>query len=478
MSDVCSSTLSRTRPGALGAGYWPLLAVSLGFVMAMLDVTVVNVALGSIERGLRAGLPTLVWVVDGYTLSFAALLLVGGALANRHGARRVYMGGLALFVAASVLCGAAPNGNTLVLARLVQGLGAALFMPSSLSLLGQAYPAEHERLRVFALWSAIVSVAVAAGPLVGGLVVATLGWRAVFWLNAPIGVLALVLARRQLPPSHSDATARPGIVPHLLAVTMLAALALALIEGGSWGWASPRILAALALSAAAALLLFHCERRAAAPILPRALLGRPGFAAVNAVGFLINFGAFGQLFLISLYFQKARHADAWHAGLDLLPLMAMFTLGNLLSPRVSARWGARRAMALGLGASALLSAVLAAVGEGLALPWFSAWLAAANLGVAMAVPAMTATVMQLAGKAHANIAAAALNANRQIGALIGVAAVGIVLHAEASWPPALAVALGLIAAAYLAGAMLAARAGQGARAGAPYTGSPPRRPGS
>ncbi len=467
MSDVSPCSLPRTKPRSLSAGYWPLLTVSLGFVMAMLDVTVVNVALGSIERGLRAGLPTLVWVVDGYTLSFAALLLVGGALANRHGARHVYMGGLALFVAASACCGAAPDGAALVAARLLQGVGAALFMPSSLSLLGQAYPGEHERLRVFALWSAIVSVAVAAGPLVGGVVVGTLGWRAVFWLNAPIGVLGLVLARRHLPRSSPDAAARPEVAPHLLAVIMLAALAFVLIEGGSWGWASPRIVGALALSLGAALAFGYCERRARAPIVPRALLGRPGFLEVNAVGFLINFGAFGQLFLVSLYFQKALHADAWHTGLDLLPLMAMFMLGNLLSPQLSARWGTRRAMAVGLGVSALLSVLLAAAGDRLALPWLTALFAAANLGVAAAVPAMTATVMQLTGRAHANIAAAALNVNRQIGALIGVAAVGAVLHATPAWSQSLPRALALIAAAYVSGTVLAARAGREARATGP-----------
>ncbi len=467
MSDVSPCSLPRTNARSLSAGYWPLLTVSLGFVMAMLDVTVVNVALGSIERGLVTSLSTLVWVVDGYTLSFAALLLVGGALANRHGARRVYMGGLALFVVASACCGAAPNGAALVAARLLQGVGAALFMPSSLSLLGQAYPGEHERLRMFALWSAIVSVAMAAGPLVGGVVVGTLGWRAVFWLNAPIGVLGLVLARRKLPRSRPDPAARPEVAPHLLAVIMLAALAFVLIEGASWGWASPRIVGALLLSLGAALAFGYCERRARAPIIPHALLRLRGFLGVNAIGFLINFGAFGQLFLVSLYFQKARHADAWHTGLDLLPLMAMFTLGNLLSPRLSARWGTRRAMAVGLGTSALISGLLAAVGDRLALSWLTALFAAANLGVAMAVPAMTATIMQMAGRAHSNIAAAALNANRQIGALIGVAAVGVVLHAAPAWSQSLPRALALIAVAYLAGAMLAARAGREARTTAP-----------
>lgn len=440
----------------LGQGVWPLITVALGFVMAMLDVTVVNVALDHIQSSLSVPLAGLVWVVDAYTLTFAALLLIGGALANRYGARAIYMAGLALFVAASLLCGIAPDGGALIAARLLQGAGAALFMPSSLSLLTHGYPDDRVRIKALAVWSAIVSVAAATGPLVGGLVVATLGWRGIFWVNVPIGLAGLALAVRHLAPSPRH---RQPLNPtsHALGVLALGALAFALIEGASYGWASPPIAAAFTLAGLAGGTFVAREWRCTDPIMPRALFRDAHFAAANGIGFLVNLGAFGQLFLVSLYFQQARGADAWHTGLDLLPLMAMFTIGNLLSARISARWGVRLPMLAGLAASGLLTAAL--IGTESLLPYalFNVVLAAANLGVGIAIPAMTTTVMRVAGQTHANIAAAALNANRQIGALIGVAVMGVALHSRPDWAQALPITFAVIAIAYAGAAGLAAR---------------------
>lgn len=435
---------------------WPLLAVALGFVMAMLDVTVVNVALTHIQASLGIGLSGLVWVVDGYTLTFAALLLVGGALANRYGARSTCIAGLVLFVAASALCGAALTGTVLVGARLLQGLGAALFMPASLSLLNQAYPDDATRIRVLALWSAIVSVAAATGPLVGGMVVAAAGWRCIFWLNIPIGMLGVILSLRCLAasPRHTQAL---NIAGHALAVAGLGAIAFALIEGEAYGWTSAPILGAAVLGLACIVLFGWREKHAASPIVARALLGDVRFSATNGIGLCINIGAFGGLFFISLYLQQARHTDAWHTGLALLPLMAMFTLGNLLSGRVSARWSTRVTMLAGLSLAAVISAILALLASRMPYGLFAASMALANLGVGVAVPAMTVTMMQLGGQDHANIAAAALNANRQVGVLIGVAVMGVVLHALPGWPARLWISFGMMALVYLAAALLTVR---------------------
>lgn len=456
MPAPCPSAAVAIPAAAPRQSLWPLITVALGFVMAMLDVTVVNVALTHIQASLSVPLAGLVWVVDGYTLTFAALLLVGGALANRYGARAVYMAGLALFVTASLLCGVAPNGGALIAARLLQGVGAALFMPSSLSLLMHAYTDDRARIKVLGWWSAIVSGAATTGPMVGGLVVATLGWRGIFWLNIPIGLIGLVLARRCLvvSPRHRQAL-NPN--SHGLGVLALGALSFALIEGGPYGWISDPILAAFTLAALAGAGFVLRERRDAAPIVPRELLRDAHFAATNGIGFLINLGAYGQLFLVSLFFQQARGADAWRTGLDLLPLMVMFTIGNLLSTRMTARWGLRPPMLIGLTAAGLLAAAL--FGEGTALPYalFNVLLAVINIGVGVAVPAMTATMMQVAGQRHANIAAASLNANRQIGTLIGVAVMGVVLHAQPNWQHALPIAFGVIASAYAGAAALVGR---------------------
>src|SRR6201988_4765190 len=250
-SMFCMDAIERS-PSSPGA--WPLVTVALGYVMAMLDVTVVNVALRSISDELSMTLAGQGWLVDAYTLTFAALLLAGGAMANRFGARAVYAAGIAAFVAASTLCAAAASGAELIAARLLQGIAASLFIPSSLGLLARAYPDEHERARVLGLWSAIVSASAASGPLVGGLVITWLGWRAIFWLNLPLGVLAIWLARRHLAvaPRHPQPL---HLAAHLYGTLALGGLAYVLIQGPSAGWDLPGVLraATISLLAAAAL---------------------------------------------------------------------------------------------------------------------------------------------------------------------------------------------------------------------------------
>ena len=455
MPTSCSTAIASSAAGTR-RNHWPLVTVALGFVMAMLDVTVVNVALDHLQSDLSIPLSGLLWVVDGYTLTFASLLLTGGALANRYGARAIYMTGLAVFITASLMCAIAPNGDVLIAARLAQGIGAALFMPSSLSLLSQSYPDEKERITALGIWSAIVSVAAASGPIVGGAIVATLGWRGIFWLNVPIGLLGLVMARRHLAPSPRRAQAL-NPVSHTLGMLALGTLAFGLIEGGNLGWSSRSIIAAFVLALFATVAFVIRECREASPIFPRDLFQDARFAATNGFGFLINLGAFGQIFLISLYVEQARGNDAWHTGLNLLPLMAMFTVGNLISARISSRLGTRIPMLFGVAAAAILCPVVVITGMRLPYDLFIPLLMAANLGVGIAIPAMTTTVMQVAGQSHANIAAAALNANRQVGTLIGVAAMGVVLHALPDWHKALPVAFGVITLAYAGAALLAGR---------------------
>ena len=215
-----------------------MVALACGFVMAMLDVTIVNVALKAMETSLSMSLTALVWVVDAYTLSFAALLLLGGALANRYGSKAIYVAGLALFVGASVLCAAAQSRGALVAARLAQGVGAALFMPSSLSLLTLAFPPGPMRTRMIGIWGALVSAAMALGPCVGGVLVDAIGWRGIFWVNLPVGAAGLWLTYRHIAraPRHPGPLNALG---HLFGALALAALSFTLIEGPSAGWRSP-----------------------------------------------------------------------------------------------------------------------------------------------------------------------------------------------------------------------------------------------
>lgn len=419
-----------------------LLTLAIGFVMAMIDVTAVNTALGDIALDLHVPLSGLIWVVDGYTLTFAALLLAGGALADRYGAKQAYLGGLAVFLLGSVLCALAPGGHALVTARLLQGTGAALFMPSSLSLLTHAYEDDGVRARMVGIWSAMVGAASAAGPLLGGVLVHAFGWRSVFWVNVPVGLLGMALAWTLIPATARHA--RPlSLLSHGLGAAALAALSFVLIEGPSLGWLSAPVLSALAAALVFAAVLLRRERRSAHPMLPRALFATGSFAAANGTGFLINFAVFGQLLILSLYLQQAGGADALQTGLQLLPMMAAFTVGNLASGRISARFGARLPLLGGLAVGAAMGLLLAGMGRYALLP-----VLAMNLSVGTAIPAMTATVMQVAGKAHANSAAAALNANRQIGALVGVALMGSIMHAAQGWGARLPLAFGAVALAY------------------------------
>jgi DHA2 family methylenomycin A resistance protein-like MFS transporter len=437
-------------------GIWPLITLAVGFVMAMLDVTVVNVGLSSIQHSLGTPLAMLVWIVDGYTLTFAAMLLVGGALADRYGAKNIYLLGLAIFIVASLLCGAAPSGPMLVAARLLQGLGAAFFMPSSLSLLTHIYEDAKVRARMLGIWSAAVGGAAALGPLVGGVLIHSFGWRSVFLINVPVGLFGLVMANKMIPKVQKHAR-KLTILSHVLGVVMLGALSYVLIQGPAYGWTARPILLAAAVVAAAIFLLVQHERRGKAPLLPRELFATPQFAAANGIGFLINFGVYGQLFYISLFLQQARGADALLTGIQLLPMMVVIFAGNLLSGRITAHFGPRFPLLLGLGSGALFAGLLTGLTPQTPYWLFALLIAAVNLGISIAIPAMTTAAMQVAGRKHANSAAAALNANRQIGALVGVAIMGGILHMFTDWGMRNLLAFGFICVVYAAALVLVAR---------------------
>ncbi|MGE8615508.1 MAG: MFS transporter [Achromobacter veterisilvae] len=449
MNSACPHASALDAKPAAVAGWLPLVTLAIGFVMAMLDVTVVNVALPSIALQFTVPLTNLVWIVDGYTLTFAALLLVAGALADRYGAKTIYLAGLGVFTFASLLCGLAPDADILILARMLQGLGAALFMPSSLSLLTHAYDDEQVRNRMLAAWSAIVAVSGAAGPLMGGMLIHQFGWRGIFLINIPLGIAGLWLARRRIQAAPRRPRALNPL-SHLLGVIALSSLCFVLIQGNAYGWSSSPIAFAAALFLGAAALLVRRERGHAEPIIPRDLFATAQFAAANGIGFLINLAAYGQLFLLSLFLQQARGADALQTGIQLVPMLAVFSIGNLISGRMSARWNVSASLIGGVSLAAAMSAVaIFAVTPATAYWPFAIIIALANLGVGIAVPAMTSVVMQVSGKRHANSAAAALNANRQSGALVGVALMGTILHLLSDWRDALPAAYAIIAASYL-----------------------------
>ncbi|MFJ8221229.1 MFS transporter [Bacillus cereus] len=414
-------------------GIWKLVFLAMGFVMATLDTTVVNVAIADIQNSLEISFTGITWVVDGYILTFASFLLAGGSLANRYGAKNIYILGLCFFVLASLLCAVAQTADVLIAARLLQGAGAALFMPSSLSLLALSYTDEKQRAKMFGIWAAIVSTSAGLGPFVGGVLVDMTGWQSIFIINLPIGMISLFFTYRIIAQSPR-VQGKLNFTSHGLGIITLACFCFTLIEGPSMGWFSLPIVSSTSIAVLSAILFIARERKTENQIIPSQLFRDSRFSAANMVGFLLNFSLFGGIFMLSLFLQEARGASPFMAGLQLLPMMAVFVVGNLLFAKVATRLGSRLPMLLALF-TAGLGSLLLVIFISPSMPY---WLLAIifsiiNLGVGVTVPAMTAIVMQAAGPSHANIAGATLNANRQIGALVGVAVMGVVIHLSEGW---------------------------------------------
>lgn len=295
-----------------------LAAVILGFFIVMLDTTIVNVALPDMARDLDTGTTTLQWVVDAYTLVFAALLLSAGAACDRLGARRVYLFGLIAFGAFSIACALAPTGDFLVIARAIQGIGAAAIVPGSLALLAVVYPDPAARARAIGLWGGAGGVAAACGPVLGGALVAAIGWRAVFWVNVPVIVATCWLTLRVTQSSSHDPSRRLDPAGQSLSIAGLVALAYATISAGEHGWSALQGgLLALGLVLFVAFVLV--ERRQSQPMLPMVLFHQPRFSIASVVGFCLNVSFFGQLFALSLFFQNYLEYSPLVAGLALAP---------------------------------------------------------------------------------------------------------------------------------------------------------------
>jgi MFS transporter, DHA2 family, methylenomycin A resistance protein len=401
-----------------------LVALCLGYFVVIMDATIVTTALPAIAKDLGAGISGLQWVVDGYTLVFAGLLLSAGSAGDRLGSRRVFMIGLGVFTAASLACGLSPTLGTLNAARFVQGLGAAMVVPTSLALINAAYPDRKDRARAIGLWAAIGGVAAGLGPVLGGVFTTWLGWPSVFFINVPIGIAALLLTRRfVISPAPRE---RTGLDPRgqVLAVVALAALAFGLIEAGDQGWAAPLVLIAFAVFIAATALFVAAEHRHRDPMLPLGLFRSREFTGATVVGAAINFGFYGEIFLLSLYFQQVRGFTPLVAGLAIFPQPAIAAVVSSLSGRQTARRGPRRVMLIGLavGATGLL---LATFVDTTTPYWMLVFpLLAIGFGISYTMPAATAVIIDAAPQDRAGIAAGTLNASRQVGSTLGVAVFG------------------------------------------------------
>lgn len=431
------------------------MAVCLGYFMIILDTTIVTVALPAMRRDLHTGVSGLQWVVDGYTLLFATLLLAGGALGDRCGARRVFQLGQLLFVAASAACAVAPTVVVLVLARLLQGIGAALAVPASLALLRVTFEDVEDRARVVGIWGGIAGVAAAGGPVVGGILVSAVSWRAVFLVNVPIGLAGIALTARHVAAPEG----RPrGLDPvaQVVAITALAALTVSLIEGERAGWKSASVLTGFAVFLVGNASFVALERHSRDPMLPLALFRDSTFAGATLVGILINLGFYGELFVLNLYFQQVLGYSPVRAGVALLPQMAMAFIASPLSGRFTARVGGPRVTMLAglcLGGAGLLGLIVSDVHTPYAM--LVVPLLAAGFGMAFTMPAATTAVVEAAPVERAGLASGVINAARQVGGVVGVAVLGDLVRAG-SFVTGLHVAMAVAGVSFLSGAVATA----------------------
>ena len=407
-----------------------LVGLSLGYFMVLFDTTALTVALPDIARDLGSGVQGLAWVTDAYTLTFAGCLLAAGVVADRHGADRTFLAGLAGFGVLSLACAGAPSTATLVAARAALGVAGALLLPASLALIAGLFTDPGRRATAIAAWASISGTALAAGPLLGGALVAGLGWRGIFLVNAPVAALAALLLRGRLPAMArrgSRVEAR-GQVAVLVAVT---AFTWALIRGGAEGWASPDALAALGLAILAGALAVLAERASSAPAVPPALLKAPAFAGALGAGLVVGGVLAGELFLTTLELQEVRALGPVVTGVAFLPLTVPMVVNPPLAGRLVARVGPARPVLGGLVLIAVATAALAAEPSDGSYAWVAVGLALLGLGVSFSLPALTSAVVLAASPEARGAAGGVFSVVRQTGATLGVAAVTAIIGADA-----------------------------------------------
>ena len=404
-----------------------LLAASLGLTLVLLDVSVVNVALDALLHQFSTDVAGLQWVVNGYTLCFAAFLLTGGMLGDRFGVRKIFSYGVSIFSLASLGCGLASTLEVLIASRIAQGIGAALLVPSSLGMLQLAFPDIDQRSRAVGWWAAIGGLSMAAGPVLGGLLVSHTGWRSIFLINLPFGLLALYLTYRYVKHGYGHIHGNldwPGQIAVILA---LVCFTVALTEAGRIGLAHVFTISALMLAMVFGIAFLWIQASSKAPMLPLILFRTPTLVAASVAGVIVNFSYYGLIFVFSLFFQVQQHFSAQQTGFAFLPMTLILVVMNILAGRLVRRVGKRNLMTTGFliaasGYSLLLSVDVDGDYSDLVIPM----LLAAS-GMALIVPTMVNAALCSVPPSHAGVASGLLNTARQVGGIIGVAAFGFLV---------------------------------------------------
>jgi EmrB/QacA subfamily drug resistance transporter len=403
-----------------------LLTMCFALAMAMLDNTVVNIALPTITSKLNATVSDLQWIIDGYVLAFASLLLTGGILGDRYGRKKMFLTGLAIFTLASLGCGLSGSGSQLIMFRALQGVGAALLMPGTLSILTVTFPPE-ERARAIGLWAGVSGLALALGPTLGGYIVEHGGWETVFFINVPIGVIAFAIASRTVRESVSEETRHLDLPGLALGTSGLFSLTYGLIEANQRGWSDGLIVASLVAAAVLLTAFLVWEHRSPKAMMPLSFFRIPAFSAGNAVAFSVSLGLFSIFLFVTLYMQAIRGYTPFQAGLRFLPMTGMIIVTAPIAGQVAQRLGARIPMTYGLTVASV-----GLLGLTFIQPDTPFWiigilfvLMGHGLGATMAP--MTAAVMGAVGPQRAGLGSAMTNTSREVGGVLGIALLGTVL---------------------------------------------------
>jgi EmrB/QacA subfamily drug resistance transporter len=439
------------------ARIWTLVIVSIGLFMVVLDNLVVNVALPSIHRDLGASIQSLEWTVNAYVLAYAVFLLTGAALGDRFGRKRMFVSGIALFTLSSAAAALAPSSGTLIAARALQGIGAAIVTPLTLTLLANAFPAERRGMAI-GVWSGISGIAVALGPLVGGAVVQIASWHWIFWINVPIGITLVPLAVRRLSESRG-ASRRLDLRGLALSSTGLFGLVFGLVRSQSLGWTSPQVMIALGAGVVLIAAFIAYELRVREPMLPMAFFSNRSFAVTNVVSLAMYFGMFGSIFFLSQFLQNVLHNSPLQAGIKLLVWTGATMVVSPLAGVFSERYGSRLFMVAGLGLQAVALGWLASEATtSLTYTSMIGPFVLAGAGMALVFAPSANAVLSSVRADQTGQASGATNAIRELGGVLGIAVLATVFTSHGSYLSPQAFVSGLLPAMWVGTAVLAAGA--------------------
>lgn len=406
----------------------------MSLLIVGLDVTIVNVALPRIGRSFHAPLSGLQWTIDAYTLVLASLLMLSGSTADRLGRRRTFVLGLGTFITGSLLCSVAPTLTTLIIFRMMQAVGGSMLNPVAMSIITNTFTDPRERAQAIGVWGAVIGVSMALGPVVGGLLVSAAGWRSVFWINAPIGLAAVVLALRFVPESRAPTARKIDVPGQALVIALLASLTFAIIEAPRRGWTSSLIVGSLAVALAALLALLYWEGRSREPLINLRFFRSLPFssATVIAVASFASLGGF--LFLNTIYLQDVKGLSALHAGIDTLPMASMIMILPPISGRIVGRRGSRIPLAIAGVAMTSSSLMLVGLSATTSFTWLFGAYVLFGIGFGFVNAPITNAAVSGMPRAQAGVASAIASTSRQVGTTMGVAVVGALVSSSVIRP--------------------------------------------